>query len=58
MIHTYRVTYENVTESKKSPIKGVQIFQYCTIKAKDMAQALEIFNNTFVWEAVKVQKIN
>lgn len=58
MLHTYRVTYENVTESKKSPINGVQIFQYCTIKAKDMAHAIEIFNNTFCWEAVKVQKIN
>ena len=58
MLHTYRVTYENVTESKKSPIKGVQIFQYCTIKAHDISEAIKIFNDTFCWEAVKVQKIN
>lgn len=58
MIHTYRITYENITESKKSSIKGVQIFQYCTIKAPNICEALNIFNNTFCWEAVKIQKIN
>lgn len=56
-MHTYRITYENKIESKKSGLKGVQIFQYCTIKAKDIKTALEIFENEFVWEAVKIQKI-
>lgn len=55
---TYRITYENKTESKKSGIKDIQIFQYCTIKANDIKTALQIFENTFCWEAVKVQKIN
>lgn len=55
---TYRITYENKTESKKSGIKDIQIFQYCTIKAPDICEALKIFNDTFCWEAVKVQKIN
>lgn len=54
---TYRVTYENRIESKKSNIKDIQIFQYCTIKAKDIKTALEIFESTFCWEAVKIQKI-
>lgn len=56
-MHTYRITYENCIESKKSGLKGVQIFQYCTIKAPDIKTALEIFENEFVWEAVKIQKI-
>lgn len=55
---TYRITYENKTESKKSGIKDIQIFQYCTIKANDICEALKIFNDTFCWEAVKIQKIN
>lgn len=55
---TYRITYENTTESKKSPIKGVQIFQYVTIKAPDIKTALITFENEFCWEAVKIQKIS
>lgn len=55
---TYRITYENKIESKKSGIKGVQIFQYCTIKAPDIKTALIAFENEFCWEAVKIQKIN
>ena len=58
MLHTYRITYENQIESHKSTIKGVRIFQYCTIKAPDIQTALEIFEIKFCWEAVKVQKIN
>ena len=57
-MHTYRITYENKTESKKSNIKGVQIFQYTTIKAPNIKTALQVFENTFCWEAVKIQKIN
>lgn len=55
---TYRITYENPLESKKSTIKGVRIFQYCTIKANDIKTALIAFENQFCWEAVKIQKIN
>lgn len=58
MIHTYKITYENTTESKKSTIKGVQIFQYVTIKAPTILDALQIFEKSFCWEAVKIQKIN
>ena len=55
---TYRITYENTIESKKSTIKGVQIFQYVTIKAPNILSALQIFEDKFCWEAVKIQKIN
>lgn len=55
---TYRITYENTTESKKSTIKGVQIFQYVTIKAPNILSALQIFESEFCWEAVKIQKIS
>ena len=55
---TYRITYENKIESKKSGIKEVQIFQYVTIKAPDIKTALITFENQFCWEAVKIQKIN
>lgn len=54
-MHTYRVTYKNPVEVKKT---NIEIYQYCTIKAKNMAHAIEIFDKEFCWEAVKVQKIN
>ena len=57
-MHTYKITYENKAESLKSNIKGVQIFQYVTIKAPNIKTALETFENSFCWEAVKIQKIN
>lgn len=57
-IYTYKITYENKTESQKSRIKGVRIFQYVTIKAPNIKTALEVFEETFCWEAVKIQKIN
>lgn len=55
---TYRITYENKTESKKSGIKDIQIFQYVTIKAPDIKTALNTFEKKFCWEAVKIQKIS
>lgn len=57
-MNTYRITYENKIESKKSGKLEIQIFQYCTIKARDIKTALEVFENQFCWEAVKIQKIN
>lgn len=55
---TYRITYENKTESKKSTIKGVRIFQYVTIQAPNILSALIAFESQFCWEAIKIQKIN
>lgn len=57
-MHTYKITYENKTESKKSTIEGIRIFQYVTIKAPNIKTALQIFEDSFCWEAVKIQKIN
>ena len=55
---TYRITYENKTESKKSDNKDIKIYQYCTIKAPTILDALQTFEYQFCWEAVKIQKIN
>lgn len=55
-MNTYRVTYENPIKSKE--IENIKIFQYCTIIAHDMQTALQIFEDNFCWECVKIQKIN
>ena len=55
---TYRITYENTIESKKSDNKDIKVYQYCTIKAPTILDALQTFEYQFCWEAVKIQKIN
>ena len=54
---TYRVTYENKIENNKNDNKDIKIYQYCTIKAPTILDALQTFEDQFCWEVVKIQKI-